>query len=640
MESLSFFDYVNLYHRWNASVVQAIGSYTKCLDAIGLNGRQDAEPLQVALSQLAANQLNLVVVGKVDKQYAHGLDGMLGPLYGDLTFSNLLDKAAVANLVIRYQPTNGVGAHLKLLPIETQASALTLSAWRLRRQCWSVVPLDFDNPMGSTAALSFLRATKEISSTERLALGIGDAQMAPKSSENDFLVPVWRYAELVLPAPQLRSEITLVFLSGKDAKPSDEGLVGELLAEGHSVVIGANSDHRLQASSRRYWQNLQANSGREPILYAAINFAKQTLDLRPFGQTPLIETEINSPQTQQAEVAAHIGPSDQSLGNKLAEAIVHCRLAAQKTKALVPLTPWLDQQFATVNTRLKQLGSQRHDLEGLVANSQSVLKQLVRSCEQTKKHRDHLAAKVSPSVKLLKKQTKILLELIASDKVERRIEELKSELVGSKSTRGLLQAMQTFKTDIYSNFIEFRHEVHLAHKLANSMIEKLASETSGEKNGVRPLLLAEFRQRLKKILIQSDRWRKRLSTTLTEHSVAVKRYFAETVKAIVRWYRDLRSACIHWYSGVMAPLTSHLKQQKQFLTQRLVDLSELQSSGAAVQGRLRGLRFLLAQFEAAQAAASELNCRLLPINFPSSQTQMRAPEDKFQYTILNDAQLI
>ena len=627
MEYLGFCHYLNLYHHWKTSLIGALQRY---LEQAQKNlASDDSMHLEIkqALRQLSGDQLMLAFVSDDATKSFKKISDLLLPNDDKLRHSQL-QVLGVHNFVIRFNSKNNQRSKLKLLPIETCVSALSLAEWRARSEQWTELELNSQNTVSFAEACQHLGDTKTMTRSQAVALGL-PACLFSLSGEN-VEMPAWRYAELCLSLPFLAQDLSLVFLCGKSGVPDDNKVAKDILTQGNCSVFSVTETAFVPSGMRRHWSQWNNRSNKSFYLGQLIlSEEKLTSIARSTNDDSILKSisEINLAKKSQAQEIIQASDSKPGrLSHQIGEVLVQHQVRAFAASTLGQTFTQLLQHKNSIQNRRERLCRQKFELEILAKNSEAHLNLLLKDCERAKGEHDSLAENVGPSAQLLKKQTDLLLTSISPEIVNRQVEELKKQLVSCTSTRGIKLAMQIFKKKVYSNFIEFGHEVALAQKLAHSMQQKLLLGQTKQIHQANKLQLNHFNQRLRSIFRRAERWHRRVVMTLSEHSLAVKRYFSETVKAILAWYRDLRKACLDWYRAIISPLTQGLHQQKKYLTQRIEDLKDMQQNGSTIQGRIRGTSLLVSELDAVLQAGDALISRLLPVAQAQQGLEFEQPE--------------
>jgi len=144
---------------------------------------------------------------------------------------------------------------------------------------------------------------------------------------------------------------------------------------------------------------------------------------------------------------------------------------------------------------------------------------------------------------------------------------------------------------------EFCREAELTNKMAESMYAKFSRDFEVELLEARYLKGKIYRRQLQQILDESSQLNRNLMLTLTEQSVAVKRFFATSVNHIAMFFKKLRVDVRQWSREVMLPLIQQVNSLKETLDSNHQQLLALQHNEATVEGRLKALKTLVFELD-------------------------------------------
>jgi hypothetical protein len=147
---------------------------------------------------------------------------------------------------------------VRLLPVETRESPLTIEELMADESQWRFVGFDADSADSTARALAALAETKRISIADAVAWGLhasGVAEPAEQSSLAMVDVPRWRYAIINFPHPMLDAGLVVVDTPGIAAFSSEPELSRRRVPSADAVIMLLDINGGASKSDLALWRD-------------------------------------------------------------------------------------------------------------------------------------------------------------------------------------------------------------------------------------------------------------------------------------------------------------------------------------------------------------------------------------------------
>lgn len=526
--------------------------------------------------------------------------------------------------------------YLRLLPIETRLEHTTLTEYREMPNLWTEVPLMTSSAQEMTLALHTITQVKTVSISEAKELGF-DPAMLERCGDLDEMVeiPAWRHALVSFPHPLLKQGLCILDTPGLNALGSEPELTLKLLPQVQAIVFLLSADTGVTASDMTVWEDyIQKIETKDELgLFAVLNkvdtlwdelSSRKKIDkaVKRMIDTTARQLQIDPrnvlPVSAQKGLVAKVR-KDKSLLVKShiseLENILSTNILENKEKivssSVIEETQLLiHESLQALNQKHDQLSKQKNELSSLTGDNKEKIHQLIDDNKAAFIEFQKKSLSVTPSQRLLERQTQILLSVMGSKVLSKEVEATLDELVNSRTTIGLFRQMKQFFIAINAIMVELSREAELTNKMAISLYKKFSSDFKVDLIEPRPFPIIKLKKELRQIIRQSDKLNKNVFTAFSEQSVAVKRFFSSTVTEVMNFFKATRKETINWTQSIVNPLNQQLRIHHHMIISHQQELETLKKSEFNIEGKLKALNSLMTDLEMERDTALELSHNL------------------------------
>ncbi|WMS85895.1 dynamin family protein [Pleionea litopenaei] len=622
MADNQFTQSVNEFERWKSVIAKEMKGFRLWLRRNQLSDEQSDKRIRAMLETLDSEYLTIAFAGEFSRGKTELINAIFFSDYGQRILPSQAGRTTMCPTELFFDAQQQKN-YLRLLPIETRLQDTSLTDYRDMPNHWVEIPLVTNEAEEMAQAMQSITQTKSVSRAEALELGF-DATMLDEDEFNPEKVeiPAWRHAMVSFSHPLLQQGLRIVDTPGLNALGSEPELTYQLLPQAQAVVFVLAADAGVTASDLQIWEDhieqlknrpnlgLYAVLNKIDVLWDEISGRKKTEKAinRVIRQTSrhlkIPETDILPVSAQKAllgrirdDKALLLRSQIDDVEAVLSETILGNKEAVMWDNVIAESTRLIEDAQQVLKSRKEQIEKQQDEIKGIRGNNESQLQDLVDKSRdaQAEFKKRHLALK--PSQRLLERQADVLINAVGKEHFDEIIQRTLHEMVESKTSVGMMRTSRRFFQAVEGMMNEFCREAELTNKMAESMYAKFSRDFEVELLEARYLKGKIYRRQLQQILDESSQLNRNLMLTLTEQSVAVKRFFATSVNHIAMFFKKLRVDVRQWSREVMLPLIQQVNSLKETLDSNHQQLLALQHNEATVEGRLKALKTLVFELD-------------------------------------------
>ena len=631
MTSQLFAREVESFALWKAQIAKDIRAYRLWLRRNNLFSPESDLRLFHLLETLRSDYVTIAFAGEFSRGKTELINAIFFSGFGQRILPSQAGRTTMCPTELFYDRDTRT-TYLRLLPIETRLTDVTIADYRAMPGQWVEIPLMADNPAEMTRVMMSITETKQVPIADAIKLGFKPDRLdVSEYDPNKVEIPAWRHALVSFPHPLLQQGLCILDTPGLNALGSEPELTLSLLPQAQAVVFVLAADQGVTASDMAIWDEhiVQLKNRPNLGLYAVLNKVDtlwDELDSRKKIEKSLARVlrgtarHLGLKESEIIPVSAKQGllakvREDQALllrsqildlEKLLSDAVLGTRRQTLWQGVVQETASHLEDSLQVLTGRHGQIQHQRQELEQLQGHNHEQLVQMVKSAQamQGEFRRKHMA--LTPSQRLMDRQAQILLNLIGNDVIGSLIDRTQSRLVNASTTVGLVRAMREFFAEIDAIIGDLSHQAELSNRMAESIYRKFESEHGLHKFEPRLLPARGFRRRLQEFIHDADELPRLMQIALNFESVSVRRFFTTTVAQITQFLQAVRRELVSWGHNVLAPLGQQLQSQRLLVEQHLEQLETMQKTGATAAGRIRALQTLQRDLDGELANGREL----------------------------------
>lgn len=498
-------------------------------------------------------------------------------------------------------------SYIRLLPVETRLLETSINDLRYQVDEWTTIPLDLNNPDQLSAALQEVTKTKEIPFSEAQRLGLhGDDSRSDHGTGTlpaTAIVPKWRHALISFPHPLLKQGLTILDTPGLNSLGAEPELTLTMLPNAQAVLFVLAADTGVTRSDLEMWRShIQAFArSSKNCLIAALNKIDTLWDEMKTADavTASIEKQRNIAsktlgiETQRIfPVSAYKGligkikkdndliasSGIQHLESYLAEEILPAKQRIVWANIVSEIGALLSNTRTTISTRLAQLTRQRDQLQGLKNKNTELSKNAIfRVREQQNAYLKNVAYYENAHDKLMR-QTRVILNTLSLKAVDRTVAETRKGMVESLTTVGLKKNMSVFFDSVRDTIQVATVQADQAQELVTNIYKRFHDEHGLPQIRPGPLEIEKYKDDLNRLYLQASEFRDSPSTTMTEQSFLIKKFFISLVSHVRQIFMSLSQEAERWQQELIGPLDRQVRDNRENMERHMETLNKIDQS--------------------------------------------------------------
>ena len=502
---------------------------------------------------------------------------------------------------------------LRLLPIETRCEEQTLSGLRDTPERWHSVTLDLDDPDALIDTLQMLTENKLVSKREAAELGL--FQERDHADSSNVSIPRWRLAQLNIRHPLLAQGLRILDTPGLNAIGSEPELTYEMLPSAQAVLFVLAADTGVTHSDLQIWQNFIQRPGR----------GKRRGVVVVLNKTDTLWDELRSPRQVAESIIKQCREASKTLG--IGADQVYATSAQKALLARVQHDPGLEQRSGIISLekhlgetmvsnrmrliqeehthmvgeavaaiesiiwgRLERNRHQRRDLVELSDQSDAAIERLLAKTQ--KEYEDYQASvqAYKQNLRAFRQHGHILLTALDIRSLERTLDEIRESMTGAWTTYGLKDAMLRLFEDINSRIEVAARQTQSMRRILRNIHRRFQSQYQFSLPPPPMFSIVKHQVELSLLDQEAAAFRNSARTALMEQHFVTKRYFVTIVARAKRIIGVARQDARQWQETALLPIATEVKEYRDDLAQKILDLRRAGDSRKTVQQRIVALK--------------------------------------------------
>ena len=612
-----FREQMQAFADWKAELTSTINQFHDWLNQHDLANPELELRIYDAVKALQNDQLSIAFVAEFSRGKTELINAIFFADYGRRLLPSEAGRTTMCPTELFYD-TVADESYIKLLPIESRLSDISLSELKHEDSHWTRLPLDTGDPDQMADTVREIVKTKmvPVEEAEKLGLFHGDAANAERDgTSRQSEIPVWRHALISFPHPLLKQGLVILDTPGLNALGSEPELTLNMLPSAQAVLFVLSADTGVTRSDLDMWQNhiIAFRNHKQRGLVAVLNKIDTLWD------------EMKQP----AEVAATIGEQCKATANLLGidagnvfpvsaqkallaktrgneELLARSNLTALENLLGNEILPdkqnivW-DNTVAGVETLITEaraplaaqigdLDQQIEELASLRGNNEEVVQHLLIKAKEKKAAYYECVKSFQLNRRKLALQAKSMFNTLDIKAIDRVIEKTRKEMSGSWTTPGMKNGMLVFFDSLRDAMQIITRQAEETHALVESIYKKFNEEFNLDVPIPRKYPAHIFSSDLDQLYLKSEEFRHSSFSTIGEQSFVVKKFFVSLVSHARQIFLDANKEADTWMKEIINPLVNQIQEKRKGIEQHMKTLSKIRESKNSVEGQLRVLK--------------------------------------------------
>jgi hypothetical protein len=593
-----FSKHIAVFKRWRDDLAQAIADYQSWVERQGFaDGEQDLRVYEL-IETLQSDKLTIALVGEFSRGKTELLNAIFFSDYKQRLLPSSTGRTTMCPTELRWVEEDG--PCVKLLPIETRKTALTISDYKRTPIHWTTLHiLKLNSADEINEALSEITRTKKVTIREAQELGLYNSRVQPTQSITKELIdiPVWRHAIVNFPHPLLKQGVAVLDTPGLNALGLEPELTLNTLPNAQAILFVLAADTGVTKTDLEVWQShvntIKGNAhivvlNKIDVLWdelqqeAAISngIARQVEET---SRALHVDRNIIFPVSAQKGLVAKI-KNDRDLTQKsglpalehnLSEEIIPSRHTLIRNRIVHEISGRVESNRALIESKLTSINKQLGDLKALSGKNLDAIQKMIARMRQEKQKYDKELEGFQITRAALSRQAQILHGFLSMKSLDELIVKTRVEMNETWTTRGLKSGMATFFEGTLERMEKVSQEADEIRKVIEAIYLRLHTEYGLSKIIPPRLSLLSYVMEFKKLEERANAFRESPVTVMTEQHFVINKFFITLVSQTRQLFNDCNTASKNWFQAAVNPVFAQIQQHKVMIDRSFESLKKI-----------------------------------------------------------------
>ena len=586
------------FKHWRDELAKAIGDYRTWMEQQGLaDGAEDLRIYEL-IEGLKSDKLTIALVAEVARGKTELLNAIFFADHGERLLPSAAGRTTMCPTELRYDEKEG--PCVKLLPIETRKTALTIAEYKRTPIHWTTIHILKPKSVEEVreACLETTR-TKKVDVREAEELGLYDRKRrdGPAPADGMIEIPVWRHAIINYPHPLLKQGLVVLDTPGLNSLGVEPELTLSMLPEAHGVLFVLAADagvtktdmevwtRHVQAAKRggRFvalnkidvmWDELQDDAAVARNIARQVDETAMTLHVEKSNIFPVSATKglVGKAKGDAALLARSGLPA---LEASLAGDVIPARHAIIRDRIVYDISGRIESSRALLESKLTELERQAEGLRKLGGKNQDAIHKMVAHVRQDRQKYDKELEGFQMTRAALTEQANILFGHMSLKSFDELIAAARRDMQESWTTHGLKAGMVTFFSGAAARMDKVAKQAEQIRLVVERIYRRLHDEYGLAEIRPTALSLAPFFVEFKRLEERANGFRDSPATVMTEQHFVIKKFFVTLASRTRQLFSECNEATKNWFRAIVMPVFAQIQQHKAAIDRNLETLKTI-----------------------------------------------------------------
>ena len=600
------------YEQWKTKITAAIESYQEWYDSQQDGDTDEELRLYELIEELRNDTLTIALVGEFSRGKTELINAIFFSDYHRRLLPSTPGRTTMCTTEILYD--DKVDPCIKLLPIESRKSPLTISELKKSKIHWTTLPLNLDSAEEMAETLQEIVKNKQV--TQREAKDLGLIHAAENMEEGSMIeVPTWRHAVINYPHRLLKLGLAVLDTPGLNALGSEPELTLSMLSKAHAILFVLAADTGVTRTDMEVWKNhvCVATNDNAHARIAALNKIDTLWDdleneqeIDGFINRQAEETRrlldvdpgMVFPVSAQKGLLGKIKNNDELLSKsgllklerKLSEDIVVHKQNLIRDKIMSEIGSVVSASHELVKNRIATLNTELEEIQKMRGKSVDVVDEMARKLQLQKERYDKEVQSFQVTRRILSDQVKRMLKRLSMSRYDQLIIKTRLAMRNSWTTTGLKGGMSTFFGGTFKDLKKVEAQAEEIRALVEKIYNKFHKDHGLPRTDPAKFSASTFMRKYQGLYTEAEAFRNSPSMLVTEQHYVTKKFFITLVSRARIIFQDCNLSALNWAKSVLTPIYTQIQEHKIMIDRRLENLEKLRGNQAVLSERMAEIK--------------------------------------------------
>ncbi len=632
------------YRKWCDDLIGAISNYQGWVEQQGLGSGEDDLRIYELIDSLKSDKLTVALVAEFSRGKTELINALFFSDYKQRLLPSEAGRTTMCPTELQYD--DRLPACIKLLPIETRMSSLTIAEYKRTPIQWTTLPLELTSAKRMAEAFQEIVKTKSVRAREAQDLGLlrpaSERDPVQVGADGKVEIPVWRHAIVNYPHPLLKQGLVILDTPGLNSLGSEPELTMSMLPKAQVVLFVLAADAGVTKSDLEVWNShvRVAKGGKQNGCLALLNkidilwdelrgedaiaasISRQAQDTaRALGISRNKVFPVSAQKGLLGKIKADHALIEKSgllaLEIMLAQDLIPSKQHYLQEKVAREISGMVENTGAMVAARLAATDTQLRELKGLGGKSRDVIQGLAARLKIEKDAYDKKLESFQSTRTVLSEQINILLEYLSMASFDRLIAKTRQDMQGSWTTHGLKIGMASFFHGAAETMEKVSKQTHQIKGLVEAIYNRFDVDHGVARLKPVGFSVLKYRSDLQRLQDDAEAFRQSPIMVMTEQHFVIQKFFITLVSRARGVFEECNGGAKAWSKAIMTPMMGQIREHRALMERRLQNLRKIQDNLENLGDRIAELE---TSRETLQSQQRMTRTMLEKINLPVAST--------------------
>ncbi len=648
MSTIQLQEKLHGYGQWREELIRATDHYSHWLEAMDVASDGDLETIRNIRDAIVNERLVVAFVAEFSRGKTELINALFFSDTGLRLLPSLPGRTTMCPTEIFHDASQG--SYIRLLPIETRLSDITLNEHKQRTYTWLQIDLDHTSPLQMQEAFQELAAVKKVSQEEAIKLGLYSRESnarATSDTEETVEIPCWRHALISFPHTLLKEGLSILDTPGLNALGTEPELTLRMLPSAQAIIFVLAADTGVTNSDLDMWNNHvrgSRNTGKNGLAVAMNKIdslwgdelqGEEVLEISLCSQVREasnilgISEEVIFPVSAKKALLAKVRRDDillqksrlKGIEDYLTNTVIRDRQHLLRDTIASTMGQLVNESVSHLESKIADAERQLHGMRQIDINNQDMTRRLM---EETHKYQKSYLSGVDifqSSHKMFAQKLLQLATILSASTIDPIVRNARKEMLSSLTTMGMKTAMKRVLEDLR---LAMENAIVRANEI-NRLIKAIYSRFDGEYGCAdiqpAPISLKHHQIELERIFQEGEEFRHSASSTLMEQTAVVHKLYSTIIAEARDLFARANQESNAWGTSALSPLARRIKDRRRMIESRLGVLRKVTESTETLDAEIAGLEKRIAILNQRLIEVKEIKKIVSPIEIDENPTQ-------------------
>ncbi len=624
------------YSAWREQLLNQVHGLRHWLHEQELNDAQLDLRIQHILDRLKDDKLNVAFVAEFSRGKSELINAIFFAGYKQRLLPSSAGRTTMCPTELLYEDNRD--PCIMLLPIETRATDASTTEYKRYSDEWKVFPLNVNSASAMTQALLQVSETKRVPVADAERYGLYHANDADNiltvHEDGTVDIPAWRHAIINFPHPLLQQGLVILDTPGLNAIGTEPELTLNLLPNAHAILFILAADTGVTKSDIEVWRNHIGNTqGRQKGRIVVLNkidgmwdemktpeAIQREIEKQVDTTAQLLSLDTNQiyPISAQKGLLAKVNGNDDLLAKSrlleleraLSNELIPSKQEIVRENTEGEINEMFDATAGILRGRLNSVREQLDELKGLRGKNQDVIEHMMTKVKFDKENFEKGLQRFQALRSVFSTETNRLYRYLGMEALKAEIRDIRSQMEGSRFTRGIREGMNTFFRDITKNIGKATEQIDEIKLMMEAMYKKFSEEHGLNPATTPPFSTLKYQKEIAKLEKAYNDHFNTIMVYASERSGLTKKFFETVATRVIQVYEIANRDADNWLKAIMSPMETQVREHQLQLRRRLESIKRIHKATDTLEDRIDELehmdRSLLNQIDQLNSLSNQM----------------------------------